>query len=118
MKTILKLLVAAVILNAAAHGGLAAWGYFQLKDAAQQTVVFGANLSTQEIANAILRRAAELGIPLQPEAVDVTRDGPRTVAKASYTQRVQVVPRYEYPVTFSFSVDGMAVVTAAKPYVR
>jgi hypothetical protein len=118
LKTILKLLVAAAVLNAAVHGGMAAWGYFQLKDAAQQTVVFGVNLSTQEIANAIVRRAEELAIPLHPDAVEVTRDGPRTVARASYTQRVQVVPRYEYPVTFSFSVDGMAVVSAAKPYVN
>jgi hypothetical protein len=118
MKTILKLLVAAIVLNAAARGALAAWGYFQLKDAAQQTVVFGANSTPQEIADAIVHRAEELGIPLQPEAVEVTREGPRTVAKASYTQRVQVVPRYEYPVTFSFSVDGMAVVTAAKPLVN
>ena len=118
MKTILKLLVAALIVNAAVRGGAAAWAYYQLKDAAQQTVVFGANSTPQEIATAILERAKELEIPLAAESVEVTREGPRTVAKASYTQQVEVVPRYQYPVTFSFSVDGMAVITAAKPFVK
>lgn len=109
MQTLIKLLIAGLVINAAGRGAMASWHYFQLKDAAQQTVVFGAGSSPDEITNAIVQRAAELGIPLQPEMVEVTRDGPRTVATATYTQLVPFLPIYEHPVTFSFSVDGVAL---------
>jgi hypothetical protein len=109
MKTLIKLIIAGLIVNAAAHGGMAAWHYFQLRDSAQQTVVFGANSTPEEIADAIVQRAVELNVPLEPENVEVTRNGPRTVASATYTVAVAFLPMYEHPVTFSFSVDGVAI---------
>lgn len=109
MQTLIKLLVAAIVINAVARGGMAAWSYFQLKDAALQTVVFGAGQTTEQLAESIVQRAAELEVPLQAGGVEVVRQGMRTVATASYTQRVEFFPRYEYPVKFSFSVDGVAI---------
>ena len=109
MKTIVKLLVAAAIINAAVRGASAAWSYYQLKDAAQQTVVFGAGATTDDLHGQIMRRAAEYDVPLQPGDLTVTRDGPRTIAEGSYTQPVELFPRYVYPFQFRFSVDAMAV---------
>lgn len=109
MQTLIKLIIAGLIINAVARGATASWHYFQLKDAAQQAVVFGAGSTPDEIASAIVQRAAELNIPLEPAGVEVTRNGPRTVATATYTQVVPFLPIYEHPVTFSFSVDGVAV---------
>ncbi len=111
MKTIVKLLVAAAILNAAVRGGSAAWSYYQLKDAAQQTVVFGAGATTDDLHGQIMRRAAEYAVPLQPENLTVTRDGPRTVARGAYTQDLELFPRYVHPFQFRFSVEGMAIVS-------
>ena len=109
MKTLLKLIVAGFVLNACARGAQAAWDYYQLKDAAQQTVVFGADTSTNQLHEEIMRRATALKIPLAPENLEVTRDGPRTAARASYTQPVELFPSYRYPFTFNFEVDGLAV---------
>jgi hypothetical protein len=109
MATLIKLIIAGLILNAVARGAFASWNYFELKDSAQQTVVFGARSTPDEIANAIVQRAYELNIPLELEDVEVTREGPRTVAHATYTQLVPFLPVYEHPVTFSFSVDGVAI---------
>ena len=114
MKTLIKLIIAGLIINAVARGGMAAWHYFQLKDSAQQTVVFGANSTPDEIANAIVQRATELNIPLERDGVEVIRDGPRTVATATYTEVVAFLPIYEHPMTFSFSVDGVAIKPATK----
>ena len=109
MKTLIKLIVAGIVLNACARGAQAAWDYYQLKDAAQQTLVFGAGTSIDQLREEIMRRATALQIPLAPENLEVTRNGPRTAATASYTQSVELFPRYRYPFTFKFEVDALAV---------
>ena len=109
MKTIIKLVIAGIILNACARGGQAAWQYYQLKDAAQQTLIFGADATMRDLHAQILRRASEFEVPLPSEGLEITRDGPRTMAKAAYTQRVELFPRYFYPFKFSFSIDALSV---------
>jgi hypothetical protein len=109
LKAIIKLLIAAAILNGTVRAGAAAWSYYQFKDAAEQTLIFGATATTDELHDAIVRRAMELDLPVDPQNVAVTRDGPRTLAEASYTQAVELFPRYEYPFTFSFTVDSVAI---------
>lgn len=109
MKTIIKLVIAGIILNACARGGQAAWQYYQLKDAAQQTLIFGADATMRQLHDQIMRRAAEFEVPLPGEGLEIERDGQRTLAKAAYTQQVELFPRYFYPFTFSFSVDALSV---------
>ena len=53
-------------------------------------------------------------MPLAPENLNVRRDGARTTADAAYTQPVEVLPSYRYPVRFSFSVEGINEIAAAK----
>ena len=109
MKTIIKLLIVAAILNATARAAMAAWTYYQFKDAAEQTVIFGSGATTAQLHGQIVRRAQELEVPIEPQDLQVTRDGARTVAEATYTQPVELFPRFSYPFTFSFSVDALAV---------
>jgi hypothetical protein len=109
MKTIIKLLIAAAIINGAARVGLAAAHYYQLKDAAQELVTFGASAPVGQIQNEILLRAQTFGVPLAPEDVQVSREGLRTTASASYTQQVEVFPNYRYPINFRFSVDALSM---------
>ena len=107
IKTAIKLLIALAILNAAARGAMAAWQHYQLEDEARQLITFGAAASTQALQNAILAKAAELEVPLEPQNVTVRRDGPRTFADAAYTQPVEFFPGFTYPVSFDFSVDAL-----------
>ena len=65
MKTLLKLIVAAVVVNAAFHGGSAYLKYYQFK--------------------------------------------------VSYTENVEVFPRYFYPVSFSFNAEAYGVPGATPP---
>jgi hypothetical protein len=109
MKTVFKVLVAALVLNASVRGAWAMWQYSQLKDAAQQIVMFGQRASTDELQAGIVSKATELKVPLRADDVNVRREGVRTVAEASYTQPVQFFPNYPYPVKFSFSVDAVAL---------
>ena len=109
MKTIVKLLIVAAVLNATARTAMAAWRYYQFKDAAQQTLVFGGNATTAELHQLILQRAVDLEVPVAAEDIEVTRDGPRMQATAAYTDSIELFPRYSYPFDFSFSVDALAM---------
>jgi len=115
MKTILKLLVALVILNAVARGAIAAWSYYQFRDAAAEIVLFGGGTATPDLHNQILSRAKEFDLPVAPGNVDVQRAGARTWADVAYTQPVEFFPRYIYPVELSFTVDTFSSTGATSP---
>lgn len=110
MKTIFKLLVAAVLINASVRAALVAKSYYELKETAQQAVLFGANTNVGVIRDRILEKATELKLPVGPKDVIVKRQGTRTWADASYRQPVEFFPKQEYPVDLSFSVEGYSMV--------
>lgn len=51
----------------------------------------------------------ELEIPLEPQDIDVHREGNRPFVNAAYSQPVEFFPTFIYPVDLSFSVDAFAV---------
>jgi hypothetical protein len=109
MKTLFKLLVALLVLNAAVRGALAMWQYYQFKDAAQQVVLFGQRAEPEEIQANIVAKATAMSVPVRPDDVKVSRDGQRTVAQGSYTRPVEFFPNYSWPVTFTFIVDALSL---------
>ena len=113
MKTLLKLLIAIALINAAARGGIAFWNFYQLKDAAERALLFGSSSTAEELYTQVLERAGELELPLAAEDLSVKRSGNRRIIEASYTQSVEFFPSYSYPVPFSFNVD--TVVTGVAP---
>ena len=108
MKTIVKILIALIVLNAVVRGGMAAWTFYQFRDASQQLVLFGTDSSTTDLHNQILERAGELEVPVAAENISVQREGPRTWADVSYTQPVELFPRWIYPAQVSFTVDAFS----------
>jgi len=109
MKTVLKLVIAAALLNAVVRGADAAFGYYQLKDAAQQAVLFAGSSPSARLHEQILAKAMDLEIPLQPEDLSVRVAAGRRVAEAAYTKPIEFFPNYPYAVRFSFAVDAVAV---------
>jgi len=107
MNTVIKLLLAAAIINATARVGIAAARYYQLKDESQELVTFGGNVVPDELQNQILLKAEELQLPLDLDDILVTRQGLRTTASAAYTDSVEVFPNYKYPIRFQFKVEGV-----------
>jgi hypothetical protein len=57
----------------------------------------------------ILAKAKELNVPVAASDVSVQRDGVRTVARAAYTQPVEFLPNYAYPIKFTFLVDAVSL---------
>jgi len=110
VKTILKLVVLLLVINAVARAANVAWHYYKFKDEAQQIATFGGGHSETELHDQILKKAEELEVPLQPEELVVRRDGNETIIEAAYTHPVQLVPKYyTYPAKLSFSVNAFVV---------
>jgi hypothetical protein len=110
MKTVIKIAILLLVLNAAARVGFAAWHYFQLRDEARQIATFGGGHSETELHNLILEKAAVLDVPLEPQGLTVRREGLETIIEAAYTQPVQLVPKYyTYPVNLNFTVNAIVM---------
>jgi len=115
VKTLIKLLIAAAIVNGTARVGMAAARYYQLKDESQELVTFGGNIIPGELQNQILLKAEQLKLPLAFEDILVTREGLRTTASAAYTDSVEVFHNYKYPIKFQFKVEGVNMGAGVTP---
>jgi hypothetical protein len=116
MKTILKLLIAALIVNAAVRAGAAWWSFYQFEDETQETIRFAAGTETADtLVLRILARAQERELPIKADGVDVQREGPRIVASAHYVQPVEFIPRYKYPIKMAFQVEAYTIAGAVPP---
>ena len=115
MKTVIKLIIAAVLANAAYRGGSVFLKYYQFKDETEQMILFGQAEQVGDLTKQILGEAAKRDVPLDADDVMVTREGTRTLAEVSYTENVEIFPRYFYPVSFSFNAEAYGVAGATGP---
>jgi hypothetical protein len=107
LKFILKLLIAALIANAAWHVMSAYMSYWKFKDAVTQTTQFGNDKSVPTLKNRILQLATDYDLPIDENDFTVTRsrESLHTVVDGSYTRDVELVPGYSRPWPFPFHVD-------------
>ena len=113
IRTIFTTVIVVAILNAIGHAGMVAWRHFQVRDQAQQLILFGSATPPAELEQQIAQIAEEFAVPVAPENIVVTRQGQRTVAEASYTIPVELFPRFFYPVDLSFMVEAFTITGAA-----
>ena len=104
MNAVLKLLIVAAILNAAARAGYAAVRYYELKDETEQLIRFGTTQTSSQLHEKIVAKAKELNLPVEAEGADVHRDGVRTIARVAYTQPIE--ERYAHFLTPPPITDG------------
>jgi hypothetical protein len=114
MKTLIKLIIAAVVINAVYRCGSVAVRYYQFKDETERMVLFGQGESVASLTNQILEEAMKRAVPLDSEGLAVSREGGRTVADVSYSESVEVFPRFFYPVEFEFSAEAYGVAGATR----
>lgn len=110
MKTVIKLLVAALIVNATARLGMSAWMQYQFRDSVQELVLFGSTETPAQLKQEIMEEAADQGVPVVDEDVMVDRQGMLTTAEATYVDEIEIFPRYIYPMTWTFKVDARRIV--------
>jgi type III secretion system FlhB-like substrate exporter len=115
LKTLIKLVIAVVLINAAYRAGTVFLKYYQFKDEIDQIVLFGQAEAAPQLKSEILQEATKRDVPLDEDDVMVRREGARTVADVSYADTVELFPRFIYPVKFSFSAEAFAVAGTPGP---
>ena len=114
MKTIVKLLIVALFVNAAVHAGRAAWRYAEFKEAVtQEARLRGGELP--KLKQRILELAEEHEVDLAASDVDVARDGTATTVSAAYLDYIELLPSLytrEHLFEFEVSVTPVRPVTA------
>jgi hypothetical protein len=118
MKLLIKLLIAAIVVNAAWRCGTVAVRYYQFKDEVEKMVLFGQSNQVADLSNQIVAEAMRRSVPLDADGVSVSREGGRTVAEINYTDTVEPFPRMVYPVKFSFSAEAFGLAGAPAPVRR
>jgi hypothetical protein len=109
IRTAITFLIVLAALNAIARAGMVAWRYYQLKDEAQQLVVFGAAVPPNTLKDQILEKAEELDVPLDPADIEVRRERNRTWVEAYYTEDVEFFPSFVYPLDLTLSVESIGL---------
>ena len=113
MFSVLRIAIAVAIVNAAVRTGSVYWNYYQFEDQAQQLALFGWKTPPDVLRSTALASANQLQIPITEDQINVTRDGPVTTIEASYEQPVEYFPNQQYPLKFSFSVEGRNFMSSA-----
>ena len=92
MKTIIKIVVALVVLTAAAQSGLAALDNYQFVDAVHQGLLFNPRATEGEIVDMVLKTAAEYDLPVEGKDVTVREARQDLIVEVVYTRPINLVP--------------------------
>ncbi|HYU80974.1 MAG TPA: hypothetical protein VEK56_18440 [Vicinamibacterales bacterium] len=107
MKTIIQLLIAALLINACIQAARAYWGFYEFKDEIQFEIIHGREVTTSQLHQRVLALAADRDVALAPEDVTVKQRGYQTLVDVSYVDEIPFVPRvYSRPWTFEGTVTG------------
>ena len=110
MKTIIKLLITALVLHGVWKAGTVYMRYYEFKDEVTQIAQFGVKKTNNELINDVTAAAKRRQIPLNPVAVTVERPNGRIIIDANYTEQVEVLPRYFYPWEAKVHVDVLTLI--------
>ena len=110
MKTIIKLIIAALVLHATWRAGTVYLRYYQFKDDVTQVVQFGTRKTDSELRAEVLEAAKRREIVLDPEAVSVRRQNHYIVVDASYREQVELAPRCFYPWDAKLHIEVLTLV--------
>jgi len=111
MGRLVRLVVVAAVAWAAWHAGMAAWQQFQFTDEVGKIAQFGPDRDVESVRDAVMEAAARLDLPVAEKDIRIRRqERPSELyIDVSYTVRVEILPRYFYPWTFTVNAHGWFV---------
>jgi hypothetical protein len=80
--------------------------HYQFKDAVAEAARFSKDRSDAELVDRVMLLAERYQIPLDREAVEVTREKQTTYINLAYEEVIEWVPTYKRPTPFTVSVDS------------
>ena len=83
--------------------------YYQFKDAVAEAALFSKDRPENELVDRVMALAERYQIPLEREAVQVSKDRQLTYVTLMYEEQIEWVPSYKRPMPFTISVEGWHV---------
>jgi len=105
VKSLLKLLAAALVANATWHLFVVYSAHYRFKDAVEAAAQSGVGQSEAQLGARVMELAAQYDVPAVPGTFSVRRADKHTLIEGSYTRPVDLLPGFSYPWSFSWSVD-------------
>ena len=117
MRNLVRLAVVLLIAHALYRSVPVYIHYYQFKDAVQEVALFAKDRTDIELVDRVMALAERYQIPIEREAVQVSRDKLMTYITLQYDQPIEWVPSYRRVMPFSVSVEGWHVrpTTSADP---
>lgn len=109
VRTLLKLVVAALILHAGYRAAVAYYHWFTFKDDVDQIALAAERLREDDVLERVVAAAAARQVPIGREAVKVRKTRDHTYIDIEYVEQVLLAPSYTYPWTFTVRADGWHV---------
>jgi hypothetical protein len=106
MSTLIKLLLAALVVNACVQAGRSSWNFYQFQDSVEQATLFSWKDTPEQLKARVMVIAGEHQVPLEPETVVVSYQATQARVKGNYTDDVRLVPgAYTYRWTHELDLD-------------
>jgi hypothetical protein len=109
MKTLIKLIIVVLVLNAVYRVGSAYWTHYQFQDSIQEAAQFAEHATPEDLRAKILELASTLGVPIDPDNLTVTRGNRRIDVDGSYFRDLELVPRYKRRWNFTIHVTVLTL---------
>ena len=107
MKTLIKLIVVALVANALWRVGIAYTTFYRFKDSINEAAMQGT--TEADLKQKVVELARTYDLLLTSEDLTVTRESQHVSVKTSYTSPVAVLPGYEYQWPFTVDVDANVI---------
>jgi hypothetical protein len=114
IKRLIKLAIVALLANAAYRVGMEYLTYVKFRDAIRDAAMFKAK-SEDDLRTLISSIADDYDVPVEDGSVQITRDERVWFIEGSYTKSIEIVPRYEYPWRFPYSLEVVTNTVPALP---
>jgi hypothetical protein len=105
MKLFVKLLIVALIVNAAWRLGSVYYSHYQFEDSVREALI-GRRQTDDQLRRRILELAADNDIPLDEGGFSIRRGDRHIYVNGGYERGVAVLPGYQYPLHLSVAVDA------------
>jgi|SRR3982750_578309 hypothetical protein len=106
IKTLIKLVVAALVVHACWRSANVALRYYKFKDAVHEMVLFSNAKSDSQMVGRVMDLAGQYEVPVAEENVQILHQENKTIVNAPYTDQVELLPTKFYPVKFTVNVEA------------
>lgn len=114
LRNLIRLVVVLLIAHALYRFAPPYIHYHQFKDAVAETAMFAKDGPESEIVDRVMDLAARYQIPIERDAVQVTRDKQFTYINVAYEEQIEWLPSYRRPMPFSIAAEGWHAQPPAK----